>query len=200
MPIGPTNTKEQKRTVVRDEMHKFGQGELHSGSKQGPVVKNRKQAIAIALSESGQSKHKSPSVGKGESKMGYDRSSHHKGNPGFGEGHGSEMKDVHRDESGYQRSGHHHEHMKHHEMHGHKEEKHHDQEHEKQPHGKGIGVGMDDGAEHHVGHGMGVGRGHAFTISKAESHGFGHTGAQKVGHHRHSGHPQAHRIGGKRRG
>ena len=32
-------------------MGEFGRGELHSGSKKGPVVKNPKQAIAIALSE-----------------------------------------------------------------------------------------------------------------------------------------------------
>lgn len=32
-------------------MHEFKAGELHSGSKSGPVVKNRKQALAIALSE-----------------------------------------------------------------------------------------------------------------------------------------------------
>ena len=32
-------------------MHEFKHGELHSGSKKGPVVKNRKQAIAIGLSE-----------------------------------------------------------------------------------------------------------------------------------------------------
>lgn len=32
-------------------MHEFGEGKLHSGSKKGPVVKNQKQAIAIALSE-----------------------------------------------------------------------------------------------------------------------------------------------------
>ena len=37
-------------------MHEYKHGELHSGSKTGPKVKNRKQAIAIALSESGQSK------------------------------------------------------------------------------------------------------------------------------------------------
>jgi hypothetical protein len=30
---------------------KFKHGALHSGSKAGPVVKNRKQAIAIYLSE-----------------------------------------------------------------------------------------------------------------------------------------------------
>lgn len=32
-------------------MPKFKSGELHSGSKSGPPVKSRKQAIAIMLSE-----------------------------------------------------------------------------------------------------------------------------------------------------
>lgn len=32
-------------------MHKFKAGQLHSGSKKGPQVNNRKQAIAIMLSE-----------------------------------------------------------------------------------------------------------------------------------------------------
>lgn len=32
-------------------MREFSAGKLHSGSKKGPVVNNRKQAIAIALSE-----------------------------------------------------------------------------------------------------------------------------------------------------
>lgn len=32
-------------------MHKFKKGQLHSGSKSGPKVKSRKQAIAIMLSE-----------------------------------------------------------------------------------------------------------------------------------------------------
>jgi hypothetical protein len=32
-------------------MHKWKHGNLHSGSKHGPVVKDRKQAIAIMLSE-----------------------------------------------------------------------------------------------------------------------------------------------------
>jgi hypothetical protein len=49
-------SKKAKKTRVDDEMHKFKEGDLHSGSKQGPLVTSRKQAIAIALSESGQSK------------------------------------------------------------------------------------------------------------------------------------------------
>jgi len=32
-------------------MHEWKEGELHSGSKKGAKVTNRKQAIAIALSE-----------------------------------------------------------------------------------------------------------------------------------------------------
>jgi hypothetical protein len=31
--------------------HEFGKGELHSGSKTGPIVTNPKQASAIAISE-----------------------------------------------------------------------------------------------------------------------------------------------------
>lgn len=32
-------------------MSEFKSGELHSGSKTGPVVRNRRQAVAIAISE-----------------------------------------------------------------------------------------------------------------------------------------------------
>lgn len=42
-------------------MREFKAGELHSGSSTGPVVKNRKQAMAIGLSEqkkSGSHPHK----------------------------------------------------------------------------------------------------------------------------------------------
>lgn len=35
----------------KNVMHKFKKGQLHSGSKTGPKVKNRKQAIAIMKSE-----------------------------------------------------------------------------------------------------------------------------------------------------
>lgn len=43
---------------MKREMDKFSKSELHSGSKKGPIVKDRAQAIAIGLSESGQSKKK----------------------------------------------------------------------------------------------------------------------------------------------
>jgi hypothetical protein len=47
-------SKEEKRERVKEEMDKFSRGDLHSGSKHGPRVKSRSQAIAISLSESGQ--------------------------------------------------------------------------------------------------------------------------------------------------
>jgi len=43
---------------VRKVMHEYKEGNLHSGSKTGPKVKSRKQAVAIALSEAGLSKKK----------------------------------------------------------------------------------------------------------------------------------------------
>jgi hypothetical protein len=46
-------TKAGKRRKVGKVMHEFKHGMLHSGSKRGPRVRSRKQAIAIALSEAG---------------------------------------------------------------------------------------------------------------------------------------------------
>jgi len=40
-----------KTDKVKKVMHEFKAGSLHSGSKKGPKVTSRKQAIAIALSE-----------------------------------------------------------------------------------------------------------------------------------------------------
>lgn len=39
-------------------MSKFKRGKLHSGSDKGPKVKNRKQALAIMMSEKRESKDK----------------------------------------------------------------------------------------------------------------------------------------------
>lgn len=41
---------------VEKVMHEFKQGALHSGSKHGPMVTDRKQAVAIAMSEAGKTK------------------------------------------------------------------------------------------------------------------------------------------------
>lgn len=49
--------KKKKKVVskakgkVKKVLHEFKEGKLHSGSKEGPVVKSKPQAIAIALSE-----------------------------------------------------------------------------------------------------------------------------------------------------
>lgn len=48
--------KKAKRKAMKKEMDLFKAGKLHSGSQNGPVVTNPKQAIAIGLSVSGQSK------------------------------------------------------------------------------------------------------------------------------------------------
>lgn len=52
------NRKEKK---IKKVMHEFKEKELHSGSKKGPIVKDKKQATAIALNESRNSKAKKKS-------------------------------------------------------------------------------------------------------------------------------------------
>jgi hypothetical protein len=54
--LKPNAPKKAKQKRVKDELHKFKEGTLHSGSKKGPKVTDPKQAIAIALSEAGLSK------------------------------------------------------------------------------------------------------------------------------------------------
>ena len=72
MPIKTPTTKAGKKAVMHTEMKAFKNGELHSGSKDGPKVKSRAQAIAIGLSESGQSnkpsgaKQPSPATNPGD--------------------------------------------------------------------------------------------------------------------------------------
>jgi ribosomal protein L21E len=43
---------------VEKVMREYKENKLHSGSKTGPVVKDRRQAVAISLSEAGKSKNK----------------------------------------------------------------------------------------------------------------------------------------------
>ena len=44
-------SKGKEERKVKKVMHEFGEGKIHSGSKSGPEVKQRNQAVAIALSE-----------------------------------------------------------------------------------------------------------------------------------------------------
>lgn len=43
---------------VAETMREFKKGQLHSGSKKGPTVTKRAQALAIALNQAGLSKKK----------------------------------------------------------------------------------------------------------------------------------------------
>lgn len=51
-----------KKTIAAKKtakvMKEFKAGKLHSGSKKGPVVTSKKQAVAIALSEAKKAKKK----------------------------------------------------------------------------------------------------------------------------------------------
>lgn len=51
-------TKAGKQAKIGKVMREFKAGTLNTGSKKGPVVKSRKQAVAIALSQAGMSKKK----------------------------------------------------------------------------------------------------------------------------------------------
>lgn len=42
-----------QKAKVKKVMKEAKEGKLHSGSKKGPVVKSKKQAVAIAMSEAG---------------------------------------------------------------------------------------------------------------------------------------------------
>jgi hypothetical protein len=64
MPMKKEKKKEHKKAPKGDKakkkiskvMHEYKEGELHSGTKKGPKVKSRAQAVAIALSEARKNK------------------------------------------------------------------------------------------------------------------------------------------------
>lgn len=58
MPDRKPTTKTGKKAAVKTVMDEWKGGSLHSGSKKGPKVTSQKQAVAISLSESGQSRKK----------------------------------------------------------------------------------------------------------------------------------------------
>lgn len=51
-------SKDGKKKKVKKVLKEFSEGKLHSGSKKGPQVTSKDQAVAIAMKESGQSNKK----------------------------------------------------------------------------------------------------------------------------------------------
>lgn len=49
--VGRGRHRNKRGGKVEMTMHEFKHGKLHSGSKKGPLVKDRDQAIAIALDQ-----------------------------------------------------------------------------------------------------------------------------------------------------
>lgn len=52
--------KAKSNNKINKTMTEFGKGELYAGSKKGPVVDNKKQAIAIALNQARKKTAKMP--------------------------------------------------------------------------------------------------------------------------------------------
>ncbi len=48
----------KEKNKISQVMHELKEGKLHSGSKKGPIVKDKAQGLAIAMSEAGLSKKK----------------------------------------------------------------------------------------------------------------------------------------------
>lgn len=57
-PRRKSKTTPAQKAKVKKVMEEWETGRLHSGSKKGPIVRSQKQAIAIALSQSGQSRRR----------------------------------------------------------------------------------------------------------------------------------------------
>ncbi len=47
--------KSKEKAKIKKVMKEFGEKKLHSGSKKGPLVKNKAQALAIGYSEKSKS-------------------------------------------------------------------------------------------------------------------------------------------------
>lgn len=207
---------------IGKSMHEFSEGKLHSGSKKGPVVKSRKQAIAIGLSEARKAgehvapKHhsfESSNLPYGHATAGPPNQHHIEQGHKTEAGHHSEMDGAGR--HGHDESGHRH-------YSEHKEPRHPAGSHTKQ----GYDTKTEGGAFGYPGEHMRMDHEHqlvggnykqsdhepavlktpdgqGFTAGHtgisagigAKPHGFGHQAHQRQGVHRLSGAPNAHRIG-----
>jgi Family of unknown function (DUF6496) len=65
MVAPPSPGRYAKGGKVQKVMREYKEGKLHSGSKKGPLVKNREQAVAIALSEARKAGAKIPKKAEG---------------------------------------------------------------------------------------------------------------------------------------
>lgn len=204
---------------VKGTLHEFSEGKLHSGSKKGPVVKSRAQAIAIGLSEERKAGHKvapkhhsfeSSNQPFGQTKAG-EAAAH-----AIPQGHKVAGPGANRHD-GAGRKGHD---MEQHHSTEHKAPTHPDRgHHESLHHGPAVAghpgkvmelahdggslVGGDYSQTAHepavlkTPDGQGFTAGHPGIHSGmgTKPHGFGHGAHQRSGALRHSGHPGAHRIG-----
>ena len=66
--LKPSAPQKAQQKRVEGELRKFKEGTLHSGSRKGPKVTDRKQAIAIALAEAGLSTSDRPRATKKKAK------------------------------------------------------------------------------------------------------------------------------------
>ncbi len=55
--------KKKQSAKIKKVINEYNEGNLHSGAKKGPKVTNRKQAVAIALSEARKEGAKIPKKG-----------------------------------------------------------------------------------------------------------------------------------------
>lgn len=69
-----TKATPAQKAKVEKVMHEYKHGELHSGSEDGPVVEDRDQAVAIALSEAGLSRNAKTKKSKKKKSSGGGRS------------------------------------------------------------------------------------------------------------------------------
>lgn len=63
----------KRKSKMEKTMHEFKGGTLHSGSKSGPKVKSRKQAIAIGMSQERKAGGKSASAETARTRRGSSR-------------------------------------------------------------------------------------------------------------------------------
>lgn len=202
---------------INKTLHEFSEGKLHSGSKHGPKVKSRAQAIAIGLSEERKEGHhvkpkhhsfESSNAAYGHATEGKPNEHHieqgHKT-------HGSERKNGGAGRHGHDESGHSHysEHKTPHHPEGSHAAVNHaagafgypghtmEMDHEHQLIGGNYKQSDHEPAVLQTPNGQGFTAGHQGITAGigTGSHGYGHQQSQKRGNLRLSGHSGAHQVG-----